>query len=81
MRVTAPHEELTASIIGWAMRVHEHFGPGLIESVYQRAVAIELQYAGFSIEAGSPLSVSLSLFSCVFARGLSPVSPLTDPPY
>ena len=33
--------ELTRKIIGAAINVHRHFGPGLLESVYQECLAIE----------------------------------------
>ena len=44
------HEELTESVIGCGMRVHGHFGPGMLEAIYRRCMEIELQDAGFEIE-------------------------------
>jgi len=35
-------EELTHSIIGAAIEVHRHLGPGLLESIYERALMYEL---------------------------------------
>jgi GxxExxY protein len=35
----APHNELTGQVIGWAMDVHNEFGPGHREVVYHRALA------------------------------------------
>lgn len=35
--------ELTALIIGAAIEVHKHLGPGLLESVYESCLAIEFQ--------------------------------------
>ena len=49
---TDPYEELTETVIGCGLRVHEHFGPGLFESVYRRCMEIELQDAGLKIETG-----------------------------
>lgn len=40
------HEELTGAIIGCAMRVHSTLGPGYFESVYERALLIELRNEG-----------------------------------
>lgn len=37
------HESLTAEIISACMKVHQVLGPGLLESVYERAVCIELR--------------------------------------
>jgi GxxExxY protein len=42
-------EELTARVIGAAVAVHRHFGPGLLESVYEAALGLELQDAGLSV--------------------------------
>ena len=43
-----PLEQLTFSVIGCAMRVHNTLGPGLKESAYQEALSIELERAGLS---------------------------------
>ena len=40
------HEELTAKIIGCAMKVHRYFGAGFPEIIYKRSLMIELQKAG-----------------------------------
>jgi GxxExxY protein len=37
-----PHEELTGKIIGAAIQVHTALGPGFLESIYQRAMEVEL---------------------------------------
>ena len=44
------HEQLTRAIIGCAMIVHRRLGPGFLESVYQNALAWELESAGFNVE-------------------------------
>src|SRR5262245_33964375 len=49
------YEELTELIIGCGIKVHEHFGPGLFESVYTQCLAIELREAGLQIETGPRL--------------------------
>ncbi len=43
------HKELSDLIIGAAMRVHNHLGPGLLESAYEGAMVIELGRRGFEV--------------------------------
>jgi GxxExxY protein len=50
MFVPTGHESLTESIIGCGIRVHQHFGPGLLESVYCRAFAIELRESNLAFQ-------------------------------
>jgi len=38
-----PQQELTEQIIGAAIEVHRHPGPGLLESAYQKCLARELE--------------------------------------
>lgn len=39
-------DALTERIIGIAINVHRHFGPGLLESVYEQCLCLELAGAG-----------------------------------
>lgn len=41
---------ITEKIIGAAIEVHKHLGPGLLESAYEECLADELQRIGFKIE-------------------------------
>jgi GxxExxY protein len=43
--------DLTARIVGCAIAVHRGMGPGLLESVYQACMLIELAEYGLSFEA------------------------------
>ena len=49
--------DLTEQIIGCAIEVHRHLGPGLLESVYESALCIELRAARlpFVQQIGIPL--------------------------
>ena len=49
--------ELTEKIIGCAMKVHTVLGPGFLESVYQKALAHELQKAGLKVECEKAIAV------------------------
>lgn len=42
------NDKLTETIIGCAMEVHRRLGPGYLESVYEKALMIELQHVGLS---------------------------------
>lgn len=50
-------ENLSKQIIGCAMKVHDTFGPGFLESVYQNALAVELRKAGLGVECEKRLQV------------------------
>lgn len=43
-------EHLTGEIIGAAMEVHRHLGPGLLESTYEGCLCFELGQHGFSFQ-------------------------------
>ena len=40
--------QLTEKIIGCAIEVHRNLGPGLLESIYEEALCIELEDAGLN---------------------------------
>lgn len=48
---------LTQEIIGAAIEVHKHLGPGLLESVYETCLAQELTERGMAIEREALLPV------------------------
>ena len=50
------HPDLTQRIIGLAIEVHRHTGPGLLESFYAAALCRELERAGIRVrrEVGIP---------------------------
>jgi len=51
------HEEITHKIIGCAYKVYNQLGFGFLESVYKKAMKIELQKQRFEIEEEKPLKV------------------------
>jgi len=48
-------DTLTGLIIGCAMEVHKTLGPGFLESVYEKALAIELGLQGLAYERQLPI--------------------------
>jgi len=50
-------EPLTKTIIGAAIEVHKHLGPGLLESAYEECLTYELTEQGLQIERqkGAPV--------------------------
>ena len=55
--VDSTGNDLTYQIIGAAMTVHNHLGPGYKEEVYERALAVELQKCGIGAERQFPVPI------------------------
>src|SRR5262245_10023730 len=55
---TAGHEDLTEAIIACGIRVHEAWGPGLLESVYKPCLLIELEADGYRVETNRRLKLT-----------------------
>jgi GxxExxY protein len=56
-----PSEEvdrLAKSVIGAAIEVHRHLGPGYLESVYEEALGIELALRDISFDRQKPVAAS-----------------------
>ena len=51
-------DQISRRIIGAAIEVHRHLGPGLLESAYQSCLAFELRQRGLRIEAQKALPVT-----------------------
>ena len=51
-------DEICYKIIGAAMAVHRHFGPGYLEEVYKNAMMVELEAAGLQAEKEVPIEVA-----------------------
>lgn len=59
MRVDGPLQELTYRVIGAAMAAHNKLGPGLKESAYHHALALELQEVGLSCQEEKAIEILL----------------------
>jgi GxxExxY protein len=69
---TAGYEALTGTIIECGIRVHETFGPGLLETVYKECTAVELREAGLGVETARrvPLRYRGRLLDAVYCPDL-----------
>jgi len=50
-------DKLSHTVIGCAIEVHKHLGPGLLESTYEQCLAHELQSQNIDFKLQSPLAV------------------------
>jgi len=50
-------EEIGRNIVHSAIKVHKALGPGLLESVYQKCLAYELEKAGLKVACEVPIPV------------------------
>lgn len=50
--------ELTDKIIGAAIAVHRHHGPGFIESIYENSLVIELRKRGLQVDSQFEILIS-----------------------
>ncbi len=58
MRPLGEQEDLiTKEIIGKAIAIHRVLGPGLLESVYEHFLSLELRKCGFHVERQKPFPV------------------------
>ena len=51
-------DEWARSVIGAAIEVHKHLGPGYLESVYEEALAFEFNLRSIPFERQKPVNVS-----------------------
>src|SRR5688500_3466549 len=83
------HEELTELIIGSAIAVHRHLGPGLLDSAYRRGllhelglrgspaareVASDLEYRGLVVPACSGLYLGVAAKVVVEVKTVDPIA-------
>ncbi len=55
---TAEEDEWARRVIGAAIEVHRHLGPGYLEEVYQQAMAVELALQAIPYSPQHPVGVS-----------------------
>jgi GxxExxY protein len=94
MRVTKKYlNELTYKVIGCAIEVHKHLGPGLLESVYEKCflreltlreipftnqIWVPLQYKGINLDTELRLDVLVEDILCVELKAQEGILPVHD---
>ena len=86
-------DELTYKVIGCAIEVHKHLGPGLLESVYEKCflkelalkgiafrkqVWVPLQYKGLELDTELRLDVLVEEILCVELKAQEGLLPIHD---
>lgn len=56
-RMAVPENQISEQVIGAAIEVHRHLGPGLLESAYQQCLAHEMSLRGLAFEREKALPV------------------------
>ncbi len=85
--------ELTYKVIGCAIEVHKHLGPGLLESVYEKCflkeltlqgiafrnqIWVPLQYKGLELDTEFRLDVLVEEILCVELKAQEGLLPIHD---
>ena len=67
-----PANEITSTIIGAAIEVHRHLGPGLLESAYQQCLLYEMQRKGlkFNTQVKVPVKYREVALDCGYKLDL-----------
>ena len=94
MRITKKYlNELTYRVIGCAIEVHKHLGPGLLESVYEKCFLMELnlqgiankcqtwmpiEYKGLQLDTELRLDVLVEDILCVELKAQEGLLPIHD---
>ena len=53
----AETDELAHAVIGAAIEVHRHLGPGFLEDVYEEALCVELRFRQVAFERQKPVKL------------------------
>lgn len=51
-------DEITGMVVDAAIKIHREFGPGLLESVYEKILLAELEERGLKVECQKSLSLA-----------------------
>lgn len=64
-------DQISRRIIGAAIEVHRHLGPGLLESAYETCLVFELKRLALEVEEQKPLPVVYKEVKLNFAIALT----------
>src|SRR5258706_6844798 len=94
MRISKKYlDELTFKVIGCAIEVHKHLGPGLLESIYEKCflkelelqgikfnnqIKVLLEYKGLNLETDLRLDVFVEYILCVELKAQEGLLPIHD---
>lgn len=94
MQITKKHlNELTYKVIGCAIEVHKHLGPGLLESIYEKCflreltlrglayknqIWVPLEYKGLELDTELRLDVLVEDILCVELKAQEGLLPIHD---
>ncbi len=62
--------KLTQQVIGFAIKIHKHLGPGLLENRYKQCLLHELRKSGVKCEAEKKLNWSMMAIRLIVVIGL-----------
>ncbi len=51
------HNDITSAVIDTSIDIHRRTGPGLLESVYRKILAYEMDKKGFQVQTEQPIPV------------------------
>jgi len=54
-------DELSKIVIGAAIEVHRHMGPGLLESIYEKCLIRELELRGIGVRSQDMVQITVSV--------------------
>ncbi|WP_421837805.1 GxxExxY protein [Novosphingobium sp.] len=50
-------DDISARVVGEAIKIHRELGPGLLESVYEAILAASLERSGYKVQRQVPVSI------------------------
>ena len=65
--LSADLEDLIEKILGCCVAVHRELGPGLLESIYARAVRMELEARDIRVEAEKVIPCTIEIGCCAIS--------------